>query len=305
MRRVLLAVLVTAATTMMMAGPAHAGGPTSVLLTSPGYGPGRGALLHRSPVRRARGVAARPGGRTERDDDRLPGYSRGHRAQHHLAGPRRERLADRPAGPRRSRRTLGGDVDDAGRRQPGARRADLAGPEQRGPDQERSSPRSACSAGPGATTREPLNRHGRGLAATHRRRRRCRGRRPRRHRAGGATRGDPLVHPDRLEVGRTWSASRYLRRVGCAPERSCRLRTAPGVHRCRARAGYCAWLTLDMLKSGTRRAGVAVRLNSSPHSRLKLGEVAEACENRSSRSTGLSLNRKLFTAPVISPFSTR
>ena len=36
MHRVLLAVLVTAATTMMVASPADAGGPTSVLLTSPG-----------------------------------------------------------------------------------------------------------------------------------------------------------------------------------------------------------------------------------------------------------------------------
>ena len=51
MRRVLLAVLVTAATTMMMASPAHAGGPTSVLLTSPGTA--RAAALYYTDPRYA------------------------------------------------------------------------------------------------------------------------------------------------------------------------------------------------------------------------------------------------------------
>jgi hypothetical protein len=51
MRRVLLAVVVTAATLMMMASPAHAGGPTSVLLTSPGTA--RAAALYYTDPRYA------------------------------------------------------------------------------------------------------------------------------------------------------------------------------------------------------------------------------------------------------------
>ena len=66
-----------------------------------------------------------------------------------------------------------------------------------------------------------------------------------------------------------------------------------------------AWLTLDMLKSGTSSGGVAVRENSSPHSRENAGTVEPAAVKRASRSTGLSLTRKLFTAPVTSPVSTR
>ena len=50
--------------------------------------------------------------------------------------------------------------------------------------------------------------------------------------------------------------------------------------------GQLAWLTLDMLKSGTRNAGVAVRENSSPHSREKLSSVREATENSFSREWG-------------------
>src|SRR3954467_6436979 len=70
----------------------------------------------------------------------------------------------------------------------------------------------------------------------------------------------------------------------------------------------CYWAgdTLDMLKSGIRSAGIAVReKKSSPHSRLNVGTVPEAWEKRRSRSTGLSFQRKLLTAAVISPPSTR
>ena len=48
MRRVLLAVLMTAATTMMVSSPADAGGPTSVLLASPGTARAA-ALYHTDP----------------------------------------------------------------------------------------------------------------------------------------------------------------------------------------------------------------------------------------------------------------
>ena len=161
MRRVLLAVLVTAATTMMMASPAHAGGPTSVLLTSPGTA--RAAALYYTDPRYAEleALLHGPEAERERDDDQLPRYSRGHHAQRHLAGPRREHLADRPAGPRRRRRTMGGDVDDPGRgrgRRPGGRRADLAGPGQRGPDQEAGLLARLARPGPGRRRGKPSKR---------------------------------------------------------------------------------------------------------------------------------------------------
>src|SRR4051794_34437121 len=60
-----------------------------------------------------------------------------------------------------------------------------------------------------------------------------------------------------------------------------------------------------MLKSGTRSGGIAVRVNQSFHSRGSVRSVRPACTVRPSRSTGDSLNRKLFTAPVTSPPSTR
>ena len=72
-----------------------------------------------------------------------------------------------------------------------------------------------------------------------------------------------------------------------------------------ALAGQLAGLTELMLKSATRSAGIAVRLKSSPDSRPSVRTVAPTSMVRASRSTGLSLKRKLFTAPVILPSSTR
>ena len=66
MRRVLLAVLVTAATTMMMASPAHAGGPTSVLLASPGTA--RAAALYYTDPRYAELEALLHGPEAERSE---------------------------------------------------------------------------------------------------------------------------------------------------------------------------------------------------------------------------------------------
>src|SRR5688500_14932427 len=52
-----------------------------------------------------------------------------------------------------------------------------------------------------------------------------------------------------------------------------------------------AGLTLLMLKSGTRNAGIAVRVNQSFHSRGSVRSVRLAWTARPSRSTGDSLNR--------------
>src|SRR5579872_765294 len=60
-----------------------------------------------------------------------------------------------------------------------------------------------------------------------------------------------------------------------------------------------------MLKPSTRSAGMAVRVNQSFHSRGSVRSVRPASARRPSIPTGDSLNRKLFTAPVTSPFSTR
>ena len=264
MRRVLLAVLMTAATTMMMAGPADAGGPTSVLLTSPGTA--RAAALYYTDPRYAELEALLHGQEAEGSEGttRYPGAAEDTALNvtwliHDVSIWRTDQLVLGAAGGAwvATWMTLDDGGDDGAWR-PASR---PGGPWTTGTGSRGSSPRSACSAGPGATTRETRKhprerswRHPSSVPTTPGRRR------PRRQRTGGATSGDPLVHPDRLEVGRTRTASRSLRRVRHPPERSCRLRTAPGVHRCRARAGYCAWLTLDMLKSGTRRAGVAVRL---------------------------------------------
>lgn len=60
-----------------------------------------------------------------------------------------------------------------------------------------------------------------------------------------------------------------------------------------------------MLKSGTRIAGNAARVNQSLHSRGSVRSVRPTSVARPSRSTGDSLNRKLFATPVTSPPSTR
>src|ERR1700712_1373847 len=63
--------------------------------------------------------------------------------------------------------------------------------------------------------------------------------------------------------------------------------------------------TEDMLKPSTSIGGIAVLVNQSLHSLDRVGTVppmSEACRNTSS---GETLNRKLLTAPAISPFSTR
>ncbi len=52
-----------------------------------------------------------------------------------------------------------------------------------------------------------------------------------------------------------------------------------------------------MLKSGTRRAGMDVRLKYSPNSRPSARTLVPTSVARARRSTGLSLNRKLLTAP--------
>ncbi len=66
-----------------------------------------------------------------------------------------------------------------------------------------------------------------------------------------------------------------------------------------------AELTELMLKSATRNAGMAVRLCHSPHSRDSARTVRPASVVRASTSIGLSLKRKLLTAPTTSPSSTR
>src|ERR1700712_5597566 len=70
-------------------------------------------------------------------------------------------------------------------------------------------------------------------------------------------------------------------------------------------ADYCAWLTDDMWKSGIRSDGMAARVAQSPHSRGRLTSLTPASVARRSRSSGLSLKRKLFTAAVTSPSSIR
>jgi hypothetical protein len=60
-----------------------------------------------------------------------------------------------------------------------------------------------------------------------------------------------------------------------------------------------------MLKSAIRSGGIAVRGKYSLHSRDSAGTLAPAAAIRPSAATGLSLKRKLLTAPVTSPFSIR
>ena len=66
-----------------------------------------------------------------------------------------------------------------------------------------------------------------------------------------------------------------------------------------------AGLTELMLNSATRRGGIAVRFSHSFHSRESARSVRPASIVFASRSTGLSLKRKLLTEPTISPCSTR
>ena len=60
-----------------------------------------------------------------------------------------------------------------------------------------------------------------------------------------------------------------------------------------------------MLKSGTRIGGIAVRLKKSFHSRQSTFSVRPTSLIRPSSSSGDSLKRKLFTAPLTWPFSIR
>ncbi|CPB00807.1 Uncharacterised protein [Mycobacterium tuberculosis] len=60
-----------------------------------------------------------------------------------------------------------------------------------------------------------------------------------------------------------------------------------------------------MWKSGIRSGGIAVRVTQSDHSRGSVGSLTPASVARRSRSSGLSLNRKLLTAALTSPSSTR
>src|SRR5690349_7479080 len=68
---------------------------------------------------------------------------------------------------------------------------------------------------------------------------------------------------------------------------------------------YCACETDDILKSATRNAGVRVRVNQSAHSRDNERSTRDAATPCRSTSNGDMLNRKLITAPTISPPSTR
>ena len=65
-----------------------------------------------------------------------------------------------------------------------------------------------------------------------------------------------------------------------------------------------AWLTELMLKSGMRSGGMIVRFRYSPSSRPSERTGVPTSVARVSRSTGLSLKRKLLAAPTTAPFST-
>ena len=58
-----------------------------------------------------------------------------------------------------------------------------------------------------------------------------------------------------------------------------------------------------MLKPSTTIGGIAERVNQSLHSRDSAGTVRADVDGLPSTSSGDMLNRKLLTAPVISPFS--
>ncbi len=71
------------------------------------------------------------------------------------------------------------------------------------------------------------------------------------------------------------------------------------VHLVVVHAGHhCAWLTEDMWKSGMRSDGIFARVAQSPHSLGSVTSLTPASVARRSRSSGLSLKRKLLTAPV-------
>ncbi len=100
---------------------------------------------------------------------------------------------------------------------------------------------------------------------------------------------------------------------GCARSVHCRCsggrRTGAGhwgglASRPTAARRQLAGLTVLMLKSGMRSGGMAVRFTYSPPSRLRARTVAPTSVARASRSTGLSLNRKLVVAPTTLPSST-
>src|SRR5690606_21096506 len=93
---------------------------------------------------------------------------------------------------------------------------------------------------------------------------------------------------------------------GFGSAEACRRGVSLPMGRCAAPVpAYWAWLTDDMWKSGTRSAGIFARVAQSPHSRGSVYSLAPASVARRSTSSGLSLNRKLFTAAVTSPSSTR
>ena len=62
---------------------------------------------------------------------------------------------------------------------------------------------------------------------------------------------------------------------------------------------------LNLQAHDGRKDGMVARVAQSPHSRGSVTSLMPASVARRSRSSGLSLNRKLFTAAVTSPSSIR